>query len=503
MQKRVFWYAGAGLFIVIAGSIFWIFHEPLQDWFKGAGEHSILIEKKSGVTRKPSYAGRLTEARRLMDHGYFSLATIELQGAIREKPKQIAPYELLGEIYVRTRDLGKLDNLIAELEKSFPKNPEIQVLQGRKLIAENKFAEALKQLNATENLPPALEFYRAALLALQNNHTTAKEILESLISLPLQSESEESSEQSRTLSPQLFEKIQNFLKVYTEFGEFSEGKSPHLFALIGKMLAEKEESALAHEFADTAIREDISYIDAWIVRGYAALQMEDIESALEDLRHAYELDPLRPQSHYFLALALDRAGKTDEAILFFEKSLEHEFEFSEEVKWKLVELFSRSERYDRVLELYRDLLEPEDNPDEYVRALHTAIDLVKKPEVALEFAEKLIEKNPNDVFAMNMYGWALVANKRFIPAEEMLRRAEKRDPENPRTFLNLGLLYQEQANFLAAKEMYKKSYDLGKSLDTSAGVAITNLAAERYNHLLAQIERPEEPAAPDKPESSP
>jgi len=483
MKKRTFWWLSAGLAVLIVASVLWVFAEPIQQFFTHQVS-SVGTKKLEGVKRRTSYQGRLREAQKLIDHEYFSLATIELSTAIQEQPDVIDPYLLLGEIYIRTRDTNKLGNLIAQLKKYFPDSPDVPVLEGRKLIAEEAFSEALaffEQEGAA--LSPELKFYHAILLSLQNDHNGAIALLASL--------------------PNPSEKAQAVHQAYGEFKRLNEGKNPHLFGLLGKVLAEYNENILAHKFAEIAIKEDIDYVDAWIVRGFANLQLGENEVALQDLRHAYELDPIRPQTHYFLALALHKVGEDDEAILFFEKSLEHDFEFSDEVRWKLVELFTAQKNYDRVIELYTDLLDTDSEPQKFVSAIHTAVDILQKPELALEFAERLIQDDPESSFALNMYGWALVVNKKFVQAEKVLTKAELIDPENPRTFLNLGLLNEEQAEFAKAKELYKKSYDLGKDLEGEAATAVTNLAAGKYNELLARTEKPEEQEAPVNPKNSP
>ncbi|MCF7830485.1 tetratricopeptide repeat protein [Candidatus Gracilibacteria bacterium] len=506
MKKLSFLGTSIGLGLVILGSLSWIFQDEIKELFQ---KDNTLPTVKKGVERRISYIGRIKEAKQLMEHEYFSLSTIELQTAIAEKPDLIQPYLILGEIYLRTLDLNRLENLISELKNKFPNDREIAVLEGRKLITEKKFSEALEILELIDDdLPPALKFYQAVLLGLQNNHTQAQEILTELKNLPVESrdlivgESGVESEDldSNSLTPEVATKINSFTKVYDDFSKLSEGKNPHLFALLAKSLASNNEAVLAKEFAEIAIKEDISYIDAWIVRGYANLQMKETTLALQDLRHAYELDPIRPQTHYFLALALYESGQSEEAILFFEKALAHDFEFSAEVRWKLIELFSKAKRYDRVLELYQELLDEDSNPKEFASALHTAIDILKKPEIALEIAEKLVANKPNDIFALNMQGWALTANKKFIQAEKVLKEAKKLNPDYARTYLNLGLLYEQQSKFLEAKEFYKTSYDLGKN---NQETSLTNLSAEKYNELSSRTERPEEPSAPTNPENSP
>jgi len=272
--------------------------------------------------------------------------------------------------------------------------------------------------------------------------------------------------------------------------------------MIAKVLAENNEAVLSQEFADTAIREDIEYVDAWILRGYSNFLLKNFDEALTDLRHAYELDPLRAETHYFLALTLDETGNEDEAILFFEKSLENNFDFSDKVRWRLVDLFLKKEKYDRVVELYRELLDGESDPDKFVNAVHLSIDVLKRPEVALEITEKLFSEKPDDVFTINMHAWALIANRKFHDAEIILNKADKIIPDNPRTLLNFGLLFEEQDEFSKAKEFYKTAYEAGKK-QAPKFEAITNLAAEKHNQLLNRKENPESPEVLDKPEHSP
>ena len=504
MKKRTFWWLSGGLTVLIIASVFWVFAKPIGHFF--SYETSLVTTKKlPGVKRKTSYQGRIREAQKLIENEYFSLATIELSMAIQESPEIIDPYLLLGEIYIRTRDINKLSNLIEQLKQDFPDSPDVSVLEGRKLIVQEAFEEALTFFkNAGDDLSPELEFYYAMLLSLQNDHTKAKEIIAQLQNLATRSDNwTDSSTKRESVFLSFHKKIEDIAAAYNEFDSLNEGKNPHLFGLLGKVLAEHDEYVLAHKFAEIAIKEDIDYVDAWIVRGFANLQLEENDVALQDLRHAYELDPIRPQTQYFLALALHKVGQDEEAILFFEKALEHDFEFSNEVRWKLVELFTAQKNYDRVIELYESLLDTDSEPQKFVSAIHTAVDILQKPELALDFAERLIQDDPESSFALNMEGWALVVNKKYVEAEQVLKKAKKIDPKNPRTFLNLGLLYEKQAKFAEAKELYKKSYDLGKDLEGEAAISVTNLAAEKYNELLARTERPEEQEAPVNPKNSP
>ncbi len=514
MQKQTFQILIGVCIFIILGTATFIFWPTITDQIADLRSGTeTTVKKKKGVTRKISYLGRIREAKKLIEHEYFTLATLELLQAIKEKPDLAEPYLILGEIYLRTNDSKKLGNLILQLDSKFPDHPQNVVLEARRLIAQGAFYQVLTSLNnAGDNLSPDLRFYKAVLKALQNAHTQARETLRELEVLPVAPKGFEitgegiqskkvDDEGKEYISAEFAQKVTEFSTIYDEFDELAEGKNPHLFALFAKALAKNNETRLAREFADTAIKEDVGYIDAWILRGYANLQLKDIQNAIQDLRHAYELDPVRPQTHYFLALALHESGNDNEAVLFFEKALEHKFEFSDEVRWKLVELFTAQKKYDRVVELYKELLDEGTAQTKFVSAMFTTINLIKKPDIALELTEKLIVEKPEDVFLLNMHGWALLANKELDRAEEVLEKAESLDAQNARTALNFGILYEAQNRIEKAKDAYQKSYEQGQR---TSQISISNLAAEKYNALLLREEKgPVQLEAGDRPKHSP
>ena len=436
-----------------------------------------------------TYGDHLVEAQELIEHSYFSKATMVLSDLIRKKPKKIEAYLMLGDIYLQERDLEKLQALIDSLENQFPNNPEVALLRTRKWIAEEKFGLVLGMLEGFESLTPHLRWYQTVLYSLQNNHKAARE---SLLVL-----------QGSGFDDEVLEaKIDQWDQIYRDFDIVSEGKNAHLFALFAKALAESGEPLLARHFADLSIKDEIGYIDAWVLRGYSSFLMQEYARAVADLRHAYNLDPARPQTQDFLALALYEQEQYQEAGLYFEQVLEHDFEFSESVRWKLVDIFSRQKKYEKALGMYETLLQSESDPQRFVSAVDIAVNVLGKPEVALHFTEELIEKDPDSIFLNNLYGWALIANKQYYEAQQVLEAQLDIDPRYARTHLNLGLLYEEQERYSKAREYYKKAYLYGKT--DAKLLSVVNLASERHNALLEKEDRPEEEEVlSDREENSP
>jgi len=342
------------------------------------------------ISRKSSYIGLIKKSEELIEKENYSLATLKLAQVIKKNPEIIQPYLLLGKIYIRTKDISKAENLITKLQKKFPNAPEIALLQIQKFILEENFtvASALSEKEENnKNFSPALRFYQAVFSALKNDHKRARKIINELAALPVEDKKlkvgktgikAEKIKTENYVTSEFAEKINKVAASYADFDELSEGQPPHLFAQIGKILAEDNETVLARKYAEVAIKEEPGYIDAWIVRGYTYFLEDNQKEALKDLRHAYELDPLRAETHYFLALALLENGKEEEAALFFEKSLEHKFEFAESLHWQLIEIYTKRKKYNRALGHYQKLTEKDVPLEKFTQALNIAINLAKK-----------------------------------------------------------------------------------------------------------------------------
>ena len=444
-------------------------------------------EKKisKGVPREMSVKGKIREAEKLINNLQFSQASILLSLSLSQDPETLRPYELLGEIYLQTHDFEKLENLIKEINKKFPEESTSLILETRKLIAERKFKEVLTVLgNEDKDIPNDLMFYKAVLFALKNDHEKSREILRDLSKIPVDknpSDIRNFKVEKGFVSDSFSQKVIGLLDVYDDFDEFADGKNPHLFALISKNLAENNEAVLAKEFASIGIKEDPEYIDAWVLRGYSEYLMQDYKNSLKDLYHSYELDPSRPETYYFLALALEKNGDLQESALFFEKSLEFDFDFSAEIRWKLIDIFIAEKKYERVAKLYKELAEEESDSNKFVSATYNLINILKNPKAAIEITETLLEKNPKDILSLNLNAWALIENNSLDEAEIVLEKALELDKTNPRTALNFGILYEAHGDYSLAREWYKKSYEHGKG---DGFDDIVNLAADKFNNLV-------------------
>jgi tetratricopeptide (TPR) repeat protein len=507
-KTRMAWIGCIIAVIALLSGAGWIFREEIAemspDVTKAFSKQVRTPDNNQPVPRTNSYLGRIRTAENLLSEGQLSRAAIELSAAISERPDILRPYVLLGEVHIRAHDFTKIAGLITELERRFPASPETDVLRARELIAREDFksAQAILKTANTNTLDPSMQLYQTILAALQNDHATAKTLLTALSDIPVREplivgdDGVTEVEMTTSITPELSAKVEALRTVYSHFSQFADGEDPHLFALLAKALAENNEPMLARSFADVAIREDISYVDAWMLRGYANFLLNNLPSALEDLRHAYKLDPVRPEVEYFLALTLEKSGQKMEAALFYEKLLTREFAYKSEVRWKLIELLTEKQEIERVIELYLEQAAAEPAPGKFVSALHTVINVLHRPEDALKITETIFTQQPKNILSINLRAWALIESGQFTEAETLLEKAEDLNPENPRTQLNFGLLRERQGNPIAAREFYKKCYELGEGQPFNS---VVELAVERYNTLLKRSDEAAPAIAPSSP----
>lgn len=518
--------AGSLFSLLIIVLVFMLAHEALNkpDPFRF---NPTPKESQRPIRVQQSFQGKIREAKELLDHQHYEKASLLLSDAITQRPDLLEPYLLLGQVYTETQQIEKLKNIIEILQKKFPGNDSISLLETRRLLVTKEFQVLMESFTANENsLTPDLMFYYATLLALQNNHEKAKEIYQQILTYDQEKEAPPVEEEVTTeavpeeslvaeeptqpetppkttetfISEQLQTKTEALLGTYKAFDLVNDGKNPHLFALFSKTLAQYRELHLAKAFAEESLKEDVRYIDAWVLRGYSSLLLGETESALKDLEYANEQAPERSNTHYFLGLAYYEVGRNKEAILYFEKVLQDDFEYGDSLREKLIQLYIEEKEYEKVIGLYGELLLENDNPKDHIPPLQMAIEVINRPEIALEFTKKLIQQNPSDFLSYNFHAWALIANQRFTEAQSALDTALELKPNNPGSYLYLGLLYEEQGKTQQALEAYKKSYEYGAD---GPEIGITRLAAEKHNQLLEQQEKPEAPEAPKRSANSP
>ena len=417
----------------------------------------------------------LNRVFRLLDSEELTAAHQQIVAGLQIYPQEIGLYEALAQYHFKTQNLDAVTALIERLRTLFPDRSLWRVNQLQLWIAQqdlDKLRDFFTRLPVDQSALQDWDFYRAIWYSITNDHQAAQELLKQLTA-------------ASTVSETIQIRSQGVLAAYEQFESYEDSPSAHQWVLLAKGLAAHNEFSLAKLLADLAIQEQVRYPDGWILRGYSNLLLKRSKEALADLQYAYNLDPLRAETHYFLALAYDENGEAPAAALFFEKALESPtLGFSAEIRWKLIELYHRLRKYERLFELYTQALDQNSAENHFTTAIYVGLNLLQDPSRVLAYTTQLLAQQPQDELMMNLHGWALMEDGQASEALAILKAALQQNPESPRTHLNLGLWYEQQGQSGTALQHYQKCQALSGDQERFASIA--RMAGERYDQLVAQ-----------------
>ncbi len=451
--------SAAGIFLnntALLTDIFAIEHSPLGDEDK--------------VATNFSYEDYIEKGQLLIENDYYTLAINEFTQAAKEKPLASEPYILIGQTHLQTKNYEKA---LANFQTALEKNPDsadaaIGIVQS--YIHLNEFDLARETADGA-HYPDnqELEYYRAMLLAYDSEYDRSESHFQELI--------------ETTEDEEIRQNTQLFLDAYEEYELEQGGQESHLRTLLAQACTDTEEYELATTILYQVLSETPTYRDAWILLGYAYLNLEDYSNATSAFEEATELDTTKPETNYFLALAYFGQDRLEEAITYLELALVYGFEPQVQVYQKLAETYFLLEDYESATRNYEKVLELNDSDLTYfIRPIWLNMDYLDNIARSFELAQWAINSHPDEAMSYNLMGWVFIENNDLWEAREYLEHALEIDPELAAAYLNIGTIDELEGNLDQAKENYRTAYNLDQNDSVGA------LAAEKYNELLARLE---------------
>ncbi len=219
--------------------------------------------------------------------------------------------------------------------------------------------------------------------------------------------------------------------------------------------------------------------------------LDNIDKAEEYYKKALEIDPDHDASLYELARIYMWQSRPDDAILLMNKAIAIN---GQNVWYKLflAELYKRTMQFDKVVEVYENLVET--HPDvidyqydlalsyiitgDYKKALVTYDHLeeligvneelslkkqklylsLKKPKKALEEIEKLVARNPDNTRYLEILAESYIQIGEDDKALETYRKIAQLDPENPYIRISLSDFYRKKGEDQKAFEELKLGF---------------------------------------------
>jgi tetratricopeptide (TPR) repeat protein len=191
-------------------------------------------------------------------------------------------------------------------------------------------------------------------------------------------------------------------------------------ANLGQMLTERGEPAAALPYCQEAVRLDPNLPAAHNSLGNALRALQRWSEARDAYAAAVRLQPDLAVAHANLGLAIQSEGKLPEAVPHLRRAMELS-------------------------------LEDGDACSQVVNALALAEDWT----TLISYAERRVQRQPNDADAHNDVGWIYQADGQLVAAERAYREALRLQPNHLAAWIHLGIWQEEQGLLAEAEASYR------------------------------------------------
>jgi len=396
----------------------------------------------------------------------FSNAIANYEKALEQNPNSIDLMLKLGDTYLQNNQTDDARNLFNNALKTKPDSIDVNIALTRTYLAMREIENAKKTIWNLDDKNLRAKYYKGIIAILYKNFDGAKKIFEDV------KNSTPKPEQS------LLDNNQKFLDAFQNFSYYKNSEPIFLELLLSKAMTATNEYQAAIPLLYDILNSKNNYRDAWIVLGYAYLNINKPSDAIDALTQAKDLTPEKPETLFYLGLAYFAKDDIDKAIYYVEKADQQGYEPKDQINLKLGDLYLLKKEYKKSADNYESVIAKNPkNIDIFVRAVWLNIEELDHPEKALSLSQKALETHPNDAMSYNLLGWSYTAIGNYDEAKKNLDKAIGMNPNLDAINLNYGWLFEKSGDSTQAKEYYKKAYVLGH------GNSVSKLAATRYNSL--------------------
>jgi tetratricopeptide (TPR) repeat protein len=427
------------------------------------------------------YAQLLHRARMHADRSQRT-AAVDLYGeAARLQPEDALPYLELAQVYLNWGRYDEALNAVSEAERRTAEAAELERLRVRihARSAEAATKDRLSHWEAAvdhgERLLKLAPGDREARKILARAHLelrdwrAARSIYEQLLASDPTDETTRERLGALLLGdePVAFEHLrvsgtdlsQRLLAV------LEEGSAPdepaYVHTLIGRVLVERQEWALAARQLERAVRRHPGYADAHAYLGHALDRMGYRAVARSHLLEAIRLAPASAVAHTFLGLHYDRCDSPAAARAEYETA----YDLAPDNPAICVEIgqtWAAEGRYVAAEIWLRQAvsLRPSDPAMWEILARFYLEHNITSNDCAVEVTERLLQLAPQSAQAHHLRGWAAFQVGRYRTAETHLQRAIELDAALASAHYHLGLLRRAQGEAGAAERAFQRAIDL-------------------------------------------
>ncbi len=226
-------------------------------------------------------------------------------------------------------------------------------------------------------------------------------------------------------------------------------------------------------------------------RGYEGLgflygfYLREYEKGILWYKRAYEIDREGINNLLLIARLYEKFNK-DSADFYYKKLLNLNPEHPEGLK-KYLTFLVDNKRYEEAIPYAERAIEKLSNDELVMESAFKVYIQMGKPEKAIEIADGLIKKEPDNYIYYLMRGGAYASLNKYKEAMGDYNKAESLNPKSAGVYVRKALLYNDLKNYSKALEEGKKALGLGLKTEEIQSI-VYYVIAESYKGLALSYE---------------
>lgn len=447
---------------------------------------------------RASLAYRLATVHAARDELDKALEHLQAYFDARGQSEGAAPYKLLGELLERQGRGKQWLARLRQLRQQDAKNPPLMLYLAERLREDKQLAEAAglyqelidlgraaPRAEEDQRLQALVEDAYVGLVACRVQLQQPAELLQALGSYA------ESRGDLETLGQAFNELVKDRPLLQGILGQAHREHEAGRLAYGGRLAAalvaiEAEDFAAARKFFDLALESrPQSSAPLLLMWGLGLLVKDQPAQAVEVFQRAIDEKAVpadNPAFHYYLAGALELAGRTDDALKVARQAVSLN-EDSPRLHARVAWILYHAERYDEAMAAYEALLQRFDGEraNSEVRQTMREARLILSHLCVLkndlpkaeEWVEQVLDEFPEDPTANNDLGYLWAdQGKNLHRALQMIRKAVAAEPDNPAFLDSLGWVYYRLEQYEEAVKHLQRAVEVDESPD---GVILDHL----------------------------
>lgn len=417
-------------------------------------------------------------------------AIINLKNAIQQNPKYLAAHILLGQAYLREKNLEIAEHELALSEKLGADKSLIVLSRAQLYLYEIRYSLLLQEINPSQyntSLQPELHLYRGhANFQLNQLNDALKEY-----------------ETAAQLSPQQAEPILGKANVLLRQGNIKgatlaidtairlEPQNAETWYIQASIKHAQGDMQQAIKNYDKSIEIVPDHLDARLARAGALMDLGKDDLALLDLKYLRKSYPFDPRAAYLHAVILERNGKPDES----RKELEAASDILIQIRPEFLNQHAQSlmlsglvnyslQRFDQASAYLRKYIEQFPQQPGAYKLLGSILLANGEANKVIELLEPALKYASNDYRFLLLLGTAYAQTGRYNQANPLLEQASSIDThgENIHTELGINWLTMGQDTLAIEQlEMAAKNHPE----NTKAGISLVVMYIKRHEGAKA------------------